>query len=256
MALSKGSACSRGDIEPLLSEGVVAIERPPCFFPDEDVGDAAAEPDALHERADFVRSLMGLFVVADRGDENRREVPLLGEGGADLSVVGAQACLFHFEQLLMVEACVAEDGFVVRAQRLRHGQHAEVLEQSAEEGFLGLDHAEFLGEIARRRGGVEAPLPEREQVEGLLAAVREVGHEAEAEREGLDAVEPEHDQGVADGADGVGLAVKAGIDGLEDLGGQRRVVLDRVGDVLDVHVVLLNEIDHFHRDRRQARQPR
>src|SRR5690606_17684259 len=126
----------------------------------------------------------------------------------------------------------------------------------AEEGLLGLDEPGALADAAGGGGGVERAFPEVEVVEALAAGGLEVVDQREAQGERLDAVEPEDDQGVGDGGDGVGLAVEGGVDGLEDLARQRGVVLNGRGDLADVDVGLLDEVDDLQSDRGQAGQPR
>ena len=92
-------------------------------------------------------------------------------------------------------------------------------------------------------------------IKAFRLRARQVVHQREAQRQRLNAVEPQHHQRVADRADRMRLAVETGVDGLENLGRHRRVVLDRLGNLLDVDVLLLDQIDHFQRDRGKTGQP-
>ena len=90
----------------------------------------------------------------------------------------------------------------------------------------------------------------------LLLFLVEVGDQREPEHQRLDALQPEDHQRVADRADVLAAAVKAGVDRAEDLAGEGRVLGDDAGDLGDVDVRLLRKVQHLHRDRRQRRQVR
>ena len=210
----------------------------------------------MDERGEVALGLLGGFVERNGLDQQRRESPRFSQGLADVGVRAVEMLVFELDQLAVVFAGLGEELVVLLAEGLAHGEHAQVLEQAAEERLLLLDEAHLLGEGLGGGGGVQAPLPEREVVEALAAGFLEVPDEGEAQGEGLDGVEAEDDQRVADGRDRVRLAVEGAVNGLKDLAGEGGVVLDGAGDLLDVDIALLHEVDDLESDRGEAGQPR
>ena len=66
---------------------------------------------------------------------------------------------------------------------------------------------------------------------GLL--LLEILHEGKSQHDGFDGDDAQHGDGVSDGADGVGSAIKAGVDGAEQARGDGGIGADDFGDLGD-----------------------
>ena len=143
------------------------------------------------------------------------------------------------------------DGFV-------HGEDAELMQEPSDEGVFAEDGGNSRGDGPGGGRGEDAALPEVvvAEVLGVDGLAAQAVAKGEAQGEGTDAVEAHDDDGLGNGGDGPGLRVEAGVDGPEDFAGEGRVVGDGGGEVVDIDVGVLDEVDHFQGDGRDGRQSR
>jgi len=140
---------------------------------------------------------------ADRNGQDIGQAPVLAEAAADERVVGAEDLLFdpthHVGRGGRVE-CVLAAGQVgapprqhlgVRRRRgAVQGQHTDVLEESADEGLLGVGIAHARGHESRGHGARQGIAPERDEGEPVAQAVPVIPRQAEPQHEALERVEP------------------------------------------------------------------
>ena len=88
-----------------------------------------------------------------------------------------------------------------------------------------------------------------------LGAVQ-IGHQGKTQHQGLDALQSQNHQGMADGADMLAPAVEAGIDGLKNFARHGRVFGNDARDLGNIDIGMLGHFQHLHRNGRQRGQVR
>ena len=89
-------------------------------------------------------------------------------------------------------------------------------------------------------------------VKTCVACFLQVGDQGEAKSERFHRTEPQYDDSSTNCAYRLRLTIERGVDSLEDLAGQGRIVPNRISDPLHADV-LLGEIDNFEGDGWEAR---
>ena len=221
----------------------------------EDIAGDVAERDRADDLAGVVGRRGGAFVVADRDDDLVGQPPALGDHRADLGVLDFKDFDLVADELAVVAAGPFDLGEVIVLEDEVHRDHADVLEQPGEEGFVrGLRMPGGLARELGPDGREQPPPPIGGVVEPGLAVGFEGADEAEAQHEALDRGEAEHHEGFADGGAAFAEAVEAGVDGAEDLGGDRLVVLDDRGELVHRDLGVRGEFDDLERHRRERRE--
>jgi hypothetical protein len=256
-AFESGVDSVGGEVEP-LSGFVVELAESVGVGVHDGVVDEVSQADAVDDLVVLCGSGGGPLVVFDGDDEGVGELPALGEHGADVGVLDLEGGELGFDELAVVALGLREDGGVVASHGAEESHDADVLEEAGDEDLIAVLGAGGFDEAFAADGGEEAAAPVVLVVEAVVLAGVDGGDEGEAQDEGFDGGEAEHDEGFVDGAAALAEAVEGRVDGAEDLDGEALVVLDGLGEFGEADVLVGAELDDLegHRGQRRERRAR
>ena len=244
-----------GHVEDRLRHGADHIQHRFAIAGRHQVGDPVAENHRVDEGVLPPEGAAACMVQPDRLHQLVRQPPLLAELGARLGVVEPQRCGFAAREHHVIVVGPGQQLVVLLAQHGVHGEHADVLHQRRDKGFVGIARTRDHGNAPRRRRRVHAPPPVVRQVEAVFAGAGHF-HEAEAEHERLDGAQSHVGQCARDARARLRKTVIAGIDRPEDLGRQRLVVLDKRGDLAQLDIRVAGQLQRLRRHGGERRQLR
>ncbi len=193
-------------------------------------------------------------VMANGRADDRGQVPPLREEGAHLGVVGVE----HFALAVdRVDAPLPR-----RSHRLAVGQgqmpneHArpDVLQQGGGEDSVVADLLHVRRGEDRTHGVADGTLPEVPEAEPGRFFLGKAANDRDAQSKARNLPEPHQADGIADALDLPVEPVEGGIDDLEHPRGQRHVLLDELGHLLDRGVLDGGGVHDLSRHRGQYRQ--
>ena len=163
-------------LEPRCSLGAIGFQRAAAgLLAEEDLSDTVAEGHASDQWQDILSRAFRVLVVSDRRDEQWRKLPFFGERSADLSVIHTEFFLFKATKRRMICAGLSHELSVLIAEGLTHGDDAEVLEQTTDEGLFAPDGSEMLTQSTRCGRCIQTPPPIPDMVKTCVACFLQVG---------------------------------------------------------------------------------
>lgn len=198
------------------------------------------------ERPAFGGEVPGVMVIAGDVGQVVRELPEFAEPGAEVLVRGAD--LLHLdgpERRLGMAACRGDRLDELRLAGLDLDDDADVMKQAGEEGFVEQPALALLGEeLGGDRDGDRVG-PEVVDIEmgADLPAVDQLG-ETGGDRDVLDGLHAQQDDGAIDRADLSGHAVERAVNDFQDPRGEGGIVGDDIAQVARGRVAVLDELDN------------
>ena len=220
------------------------------------MAEQVGEADDAGERQSLGHFFDGVVMVTDGVGHQGGQVPLFAQPGAGLAVVDVQLLLLEEGEPAAVAAYALEQQRRV-ATREGHPQQqlADIVEQA---GQVGLGRAGVAGghrNLVGEQGAQVAVVPEPvdgEQPVGLDPAEHLLHRDAD--RQVAHRVDPQVDDRLLEVGEGPGRTHGGGVDQLQDLGADGRVLVDDAGDGLQADVRVMTAVNELHEHLRHARQ--